>query len=96
MTDKVLCPWCGSEMRRVCYERGKLYQAYMKCNGCDATGPVSLSHNEMGVRDQARAAALRRYEPPVRPLTLEEVKVKYTGIDEGTVLLVEEKENHYC
>ena len=73
MTDKVLCPWCGSEMRCVCYERGKLYQAYMKCNGCDATGPVLLSHNEMDVRNQARAAALRRYEPPCKPLTLEEL-----------------------
>lgn len=77
MADKMLCPWCGSEMRYVCYTRGILYQGYMKCKECDATGPMILERDEKDIRHQVETAALRRYEPPVRPLTLEEFEAVY-------------------
>lgn len=59
---------------------------------CEAEGPLIYGkESEQEAFDSAYAAALRRYEPPVKPLTLEEIKSKYTGIDEGVAVLVEEK-----
>ena len=73
MTDKVLCPWCGSEMQL----NQQLFLSFYVCRKCGAHGPVSIEGTEL-----AYAATLRRYEPPVKPLTLEEVKPGVLKIDE--------------
>lgn len=78
MTDKVLCPWCGSEMS-ACYSRGKVfgewkdyYDAHLRCTGCGAQGPFARRNTPEGAKEAARAAALRRYTPQIKPMTLEE------------------------
>lgn len=65
MTDKVLCPWCGGEMQL----NQQLFLSFYVCRKCGAHGPVSIEGTEL-----AYAATLRRYEPPCRPLTLEELE----------------------
>lgn len=73
MTDKVLCPWCGAEMKPALYTRGSVWECEFSCHKCGASGPVQSSFEEKNAEEAARAAALRRYTPPHRPLTLEEV-----------------------
>lgn len=84
MTDKVLCPYCGSEMKieDLVKISGK-YLSYAVCSNdaCQSIGPTVTGYETMA---EARAAALaaalaaaqERYLPPNRPLTLEEVKVQ--------------------
>lgn len=78
MTDKVLCPYCGHEMKSEDLVKidGE-YVSYAVCsnNACQSIGPTVTNYETM---DEARAAALAaaqaRYLPPNRPLTLDEVK----------------------
>lgn len=65
MTDKVLCPWCGAEMR---YKQLDHINGFYDCPQCLATGPAGRGEAD------ARSAALRRYEPPCGPMTIEEIK----------------------
>lgn len=77
MTEKVLCPYCGHEMKIEDLVKidGK-YLSYAVCSNdaCQSIGPSVTNYETM---DEARAAALSaaqaRYLPPNRPLTLEEV-----------------------
>lgn len=62
--EKVLCPWCGSEM--VPTFIGKIN--WYRCRKCSASSPIAYS------RDEAFENALRRYKPLQKPLTLEEMK----------------------
>lgn len=78
MTDKVLCPWCGAEMR---YKQLDHINGFYDCPQCLATGPAGRGEAD------ARAAALRRYEPPIGPLTLEEAK----HIEEDDYVWLEDK-----
>lgn len=86
MTDKVLCPWCGAEMEAdAAYHPGlngkNLWNAWTSCknDACCADGPiVSNIGSKQAALEAAIAAALHRYEPPIRPMTLEEVK-EYAG-----------------
>lgn len=84
MTDKVLCPWCGSEMRintkwyYDCSERErKVWNAWCECRNedCGTRGPYVL---ECPTEEDAITLALNRafrlYEPPIRPMTMEEIK----------------------
>ncbi len=64
MDDTVLCPYCGTEMDVAGYADG--YTAV--CSGCMSEGPF------MNAPKEARAAARKRYVPPVKPLTLDELK----------------------
>lgn len=69
MTDKVLCPYCGSEMKLDRYDDGYAFgAAYYVCQECGSTSPTANTDAA------ALAAAQVRYLPPNRPLTLEEVK----------------------
>jgi len=83
MTDKVLCPWCGAEMKPkgiVMYEtRNDEHPRYVgECwcsgDGCEASGPCVQGKDKKGfatreeAKEAARAAALRRYTPPREPL----------------------------
>lgn len=75
MTDKVLCPWCGSEMVVYCaydFVDG-VRSANVICAMCGARGPKKCAVDMDEAKEAARAAALRRYEPPIRPLTKEEI-----------------------
>ena len=71
MTEKVPCPYCGAEMELSCYFviRSRKYATRNRfvCKECDAYAPSGDSEKN------AIAAALRRYTPPIKPLTLEEV-----------------------
>lgn len=81
MIDKVLCPYCGSEMigQNVTQVFG-VYWAQAKCEHCKSTGPLICGERglvtdaEEMARKSALSAAQARYLPPNRPLTLEEVK----------------------
>lgn len=78
MTEKVLCPYCGSEMKieDLVKISGK-YLSYAVCSNdaCQSIGPTVTSYETMAeARAAALAAAQARYLPPNRPLTLKEVK----------------------
>ena len=77
MTDKVLCPYCGSEMKSEDWVNvsGK-YMSYAVCSNdaCQSIGPTITGYETMAeARAAALSAAQARYLPPNRPLTLEEV-----------------------
>lgn len=88
MTDKVLCPYCGSEMigQNVTQWRD-VYWAQAKCEHCKSTGPLICGERglvtdaEEMARKSALSAAQARYLPPNRPLTLAEAK----GLDADEV-----------
>lgn len=85
MTDKVLCPYCGSEMKieDLVKISGK-YLSYAVCSNdaCQSIGPTVTCYETMAeARAAALAAAQARYLPPNRPLTLEEAK----GLDADEV-----------
>lgn len=78
MIEKVLCPYCGHEMKiEDLVKIDGEYLSYAVCSNdaCQSIGPTVTNYETM---DEARAAALAaaqaRYLPPNRPLTLEEVK----------------------
>lgn len=78
MTDKVLCPYCGSEMKSedwVKVDGGYLSYAVCSNDACQSIGPTVTGYETMAeARAAALAAAKARYLPPNRPLTLDEVK----------------------
>ena len=78
MIDKVLCPYCGSEMKSEDLVKvdGK-YLSYAVCSNdaCQSIGPTITGYETMAeARAAALAAAQARYLPPNRPLTLDEAK----------------------
>ena len=78
MIDKVLCPYCGSEMKSEDWVNvsGK-YLSYAVCSNdaCQSIGPTVTGYETMAeARAAAIAAAQTRYLPPNRPLTLDEAK----------------------
>lgn len=76
MIDKVLCPYCGSEMKIDRQDDGYVFgSAYYVCQECGSTSPTANTDAA------ALAAAQARYLPPNRPLTLEEAK----GLDSDEV-----------
>ena len=77
MIDKVLCPYCGSEMKSEDLVKvdGK-YLSYAVCSNdaCQSIGPTVTGYETMAeARAAALSAAQARYLPPNRPLTLDEV-----------------------
>lgn len=69
MIDKVLCPYCGAEMKLDRQDDGYVFgAAYYVCQECGSTSPTANTDAA------ALSAAQARYLPPNRPLTLEEVK----------------------
>ena len=85
MIDKVLCPYCGSEMKSedwVKVDGGYLSYAVCSNDACQSIGPTVTGYDTIAeARAAALAAAQERYLPPNRPLTLEEVK----GLDADAV-----------
>lgn len=78
MIDKVLCPYCGSEMKSedfVKVDGGYLSYAVCSNDACQSIGPTVTGYETMAdARAASLCAAQARYLPPNRPLTLEEVK----------------------
>lgn len=92
MTDKVLCPYCGSEMAVVMsiYFDSPGWGGRTLCKGCDALGPrITGYKTKADAEAAALAAAQARYLPPNRPLTLEEVKAHCKGGASAMPLWVE-------
>lgn len=95
MIDKVLCPYCGSEMKSedLVKVSGK-YLSYAVCSNdaCQSIGPTVTGYETM---DEARAAALSaaqaRYLPPNRPLTLAEVTQLDTDEDGDAPCWIEDR-----
>ena len=86
MIDKVLCPYCGSEMVVIIsiYLDSPGWVGQTLCPGkeCNALGPrVTGYKTKAAAKAAALSAAQARYLPPNRPLTLEEAK----GIDADEV-----------
>lgn len=78
MTDKVLCPYCGSEMKSedwVKVDGGYLSYAVCSNDACQSIGPTVTGYETMAdARAAALSAAQARYMPPNRPLTLDEMR----------------------
>lgn len=94
MTDKVLCPYCGSEMVVIISiymdSPGWVGQTLCPGKGCNALGPrVTGYKTKAAAKAAALSAAQARYMPPNRPLTLEEVKAHCKGGASATPLWVE-------
>lgn len=69
MDKKVLCPYCGNEMKLDRYDDGYVFgAAYYVCQECGSTSPTANTDAA------ALSAAQARYLPPNRPLTLDEAK----------------------
>ena len=73
--DKVMpkCPWCGGDMK----PRGMMACWYYRCKMCFTCSPTRTT------LDAAHAAAMTRYDEPLKPLKLHEV----TGSEEPCVYL---------
>lgn len=93
MIDKVLCPYCGSEMKSedwVKVDGGYLSYAVCSNDACQSIGPTVTGYETMAeARAAALAAAQARYLPPNRPLTLDEVKAHCKGGASAMPLWVE-------
>lgn len=99
MIDKVLCPYCGSEMKSEDLVKvdGK-YLSYAVCSNdaCQSIGPTVTGYETIAeARAAALAAARARYLPPNRPLTLEEVNALYADEVGDIPCFVEVEPNWY-
>ena len=78
MDKKVLCPYCGGEMKSedwVKVDGGYLSYAVCSNDACQSIGPTVTGYETMAeARAAALSAAQARYLPPNRPLTLDEAK----------------------
>ena len=77
MNERVLCPWCGAEMSDGWHENGLGRFGNYLCQECfakspDVEWPMGLPKEQFDMLN--KAAALRRYTPPIKPMTLEETK----------------------
>lgn len=65
--EKVLCPYCGAEMeiKTAKYGQGALGWAMCRNENCSAEGPLVSGKTMEKAVENARAAALRRYAPPI-------------------------------
>lgn len=98
MEEKILCPWCGSEMEMktvhhdvpgIIYARGakkreQRWNAWTSCTNddCGADGPIVAElESEQEAIDAAIAAALRRYTPPIKPMTFGEILGKEVELE---------------
>lgn len=94
MTDKILCPWCGAEMYPSATAEC-LKTEWRACYICPDDPYVSSP--EVGgfktveeALGAAKAAALRRYTPLLKPMTLEEVD-EHVRSNDANPLWIEDK-----
>lgn len=69
MEEKIICPWCGAEMEARAYKNRSNAIGWTKCQNidCGADGPIVTGKTAVECADKARAAARRRYTPPLKP-----------------------------
>lgn len=95
MTDKVMCPYCGAEMKSsgwVSLINGNLAYTVCSNNRCKSAGPYVRGYETMAeARAAALAAARERYLPPNRPLTLAEVTQLDTDEDGDAPCWIEDR-----
>lgn len=84
MDDKVLCPYCGAEMRMLDGEVMLCGYWWYLCDKCISTTPQGES------REEAKELALRRYQPENRVLALDELKA-FCKANPDAALVVELK-----
>ena len=74
---------------------GYMYKMHGKCRHCEAMTPAAYGRTPEEAVNAFFAAALRRYEPPCRPMTLEELKSHTKAQDAAPVWLddIEEMSN---
>ena len=100
MTDKVLCPYCGSEMKYIRFlATNNKCMAYIVCsnNACQSISPTVTGYKTSAEAEAAAlAAAQARYLPPNRPLTLEEVKALPADDDGYAPCFLEIEPNWYA
>lgn len=82
MTDKILCPWCGAKMS---YRPLDHINGFYDCPQCLASGPAGRGEAD------ARESALRRYTPPLKPMTLEEIETNVQKMPDAIPLWTEDK-----
>ena len=95
MMEKVLCPYCGGEMKiEDLVKIDGEYLSYAMCSNkaCQSIGPSVTRYETMA---EARAAAQARYLPPNRPMTLEEIKAMDADDDGYIPCFVEVEPNQY-
>lgn len=91
MDKKVLCPYCGAEMKIDRQDDGYVFgAAYYMCQECGSTSPTANTDAA------ALSAAQARYLPPNRPLTLEEVNALPADDDGYTPCFLEIEPNWYA
>ena len=99
MIDKVLCPYCGSEMKSedwVKVDGGYLSYAVCSNDACQSIGPTVTGYETMAeARAAALSAAQARYLPPNRPLTLDEVNALPADDDGYAPCFLEIEPNWY-
>lgn len=100
MDKKVLCPYCGNEMKSedwVKVDGGYLSYAVCSNDACQSIGPTVTGYETMAeARAAALAAAKARYLPPNRPMTLEEVKALPADDDGYIPCFLEIEPNRYA
>lgn len=78
--EKIVCPWCGAEMKRDWRQTiygGPARKVWFKCENCRSISPIEWGENYDVALKTATEYALRRNTPilkPLNPMTLEEVK----------------------
>ena len=100
MIDKVLCPYCGSEMKSEDLVKvDGCYLSYAVCsnNACQSIGPTVTGYETMAeARAAALSAAQARYLPPNRPLTFDEVNALPADDDGYAPCFLEIEPNWYA
>lgn len=94
MADKILCPWCGAEMfhprpwqKGTPDMGGYNWTVQAKCRECGAFSPKVYGRRRQEAENKLFVTALRRYTPPLKPMTLEEVFA--LSHDENEILWLE-------
>lgn len=82
-TNPALCPYCGAEMEADIVETksdGSLSCfGFMRCSedDCYSASPMVFGQNKEETERKLYTAAQRRYVPPIKPMTPEEIRQHY-------------------
>ena len=98
MKDKVLCPYCGSEMgfgTEHKFPNQLYFIARYICTECGATSPRQVHTDHERAKELTKEAALKRFKPLQQPLPW--AKVIELGKHPHTILWIEASthESHY-
>lgn len=104
-TNPTLCPYCGAEMYARTAFSGGIYSTWYECLDCDASSPMYRAPDQKDAIYGGAELAQRRYVPPIKLLTWNELKerkddsvwveTKETEEDECAAALVTYVESEY-